>query len=41
DLKDVSFYPNLIEGLIDGGFNFKEIKKIMGLNLYNFLKKFE
>ena len=41
NLKNVSFYPNLIEGLIERGFNFNEIKKIMGLNLYNFLKKFE
>jgi len=41
DLKNVSFYPNLIKGLIDRDFNFNEIKKIMGLNLYNFLKKFE
>jgi membrane dipeptidase len=41
DLKDVSFYPNLINGLIERGLIFKDIKKIMGLNLYNFLKKFE
>jgi membrane dipeptidase len=41
DLKDVSFYPNLINGLIDRGFNFNEIKKIMGLNLYNYIKKFD
>ncbi len=40
DLKNVSFYPNLIEGLINRGFNFNEIRKIMGLNLYNFFKNF-
>jgi membrane dipeptidase len=41
NLRDVSYYPKLIEGLIEEGFNFKEIKKIMGKNLYIFLKKFE
>ena len=41
DLRDVSYYPNLIKGLIEKGFNFKDINKIMGKNLYNFLKKFE
>ncbi len=41
DLKDVSFYPNLINGLLNRGFNLDDIKKIMGLNLFNFLKKFE
>jgi len=41
NLKDVSFYPNLVEGLMNRGFNFNEIKKIMGLNLYNFLKNSE
>ena len=41
DLTDVSCYPALINGLNNRGFNKKEIKKIMGLNLYNFLKKFD
>lgn len=40
DLKDVSFYPNLVDGLFERGFKLEEIKKIMGLNLYNFFKKF-
>ena len=39
DLKNVSFYPKLVEGLYDRGFKSNEIKKIMGLNLYNFFKK--
>jgi membrane dipeptidase len=41
DLKDVSFYPALVSGLFERGFNEKEIRKIMGLNLFNFLKKFD
>jgi membrane dipeptidase len=41
DLTDVSCYPSLIEGLSDRGFNRDEIQKIMGLNLFNFLKYFD
>ena len=41
DLTDVSCYPALVDGLSDKGFNKKEIRKIMGLNLFNFLKKFD
>ena len=41
DLTDVSCYPALVNGLSDKGFNKKEIRKIMGLNLFNFLKKFD
>ncbi len=40
DLTDVSCYPALVNGLSDRGFNNQEIQKIMGLNLYNFLKNF-
>lgn len=41
DLSDVSCYPVLVCGLINRGFSENEIRKIMGLNLENFLKKFE
>jgi membrane dipeptidase len=41
DLTDVSCYPKLIEGLSEEGFNYEDIKKIMGLNLFNFLKNFD
>ena len=41
DLTDVSCYPKLANGLFDRGFNEKEIRKIMGLNLFNFLKNFD
>ena len=41
DLTDVSCYPALVNGLSDKGFKEKEIRKIMGLNLLNFLKKFD
>lgn len=41
DLTDVSCYPSLINGLSERGFNKQEIQKIMGLNLYNFLKNFD
>ncbi|DAC72619.1 MAG TPA: hypothetical protein DSN98_04355 [Thermoplasmata archaeon] len=41
DLTDVSCYPVLIEGLSVRGFKTKEIRKIMGLNLYQFLKQFD
>jgi len=39
NLTDVSCYPNLAEGLVEKGFTLKETEKIMGLNLYNFLKR--
>ena len=41
DLTDVSCYPALANGLSDRGFKENEIKKIMGLNLFNFLKNFD
>jgi membrane dipeptidase len=41
DLKDVSCYPALVNGLKDRGFNINEICKIMGLNLFNFFKNFD
>lgn len=41
DLTDVSCYPALVEGLSRKGFKMKEINKIMGVNLFNFLKKFD
>jgi len=41
DLTDVSCYPTLVKGLFDRDFNENEIRKIMGLNLFNFLKQFD
>jgi membrane dipeptidase len=41
DLTDVSCYPALVNGLFDRGFREEEIRKIMGLNLFNFFKRFE
>jgi membrane dipeptidase len=41
NLPDVSSYPALIEGLSLRGYTTKEIQKIMGLNLYHFLKRFD
>ena len=41
DLTDVSCYPLLVNGLFDRGFKEKDIRKIMGLNLFNFLKRFD
>ena len=41
DLTDVSCYPVLVNGLSDRGFKENEIRKIMGLNLFNYLKKFD
>ena len=41
DLTDVSCYPSLVTGLFDRGFKENDIKKIMGLNLFNFLKNFD
>jgi len=39
NLTDVSCYPNLVNSLFENGFNEKDIEKIVGLNLYNFLKR--
>ena len=41
NLTDVSCYPNLVNGLVDRGLKKDEIKKIMGMNLYNFFKRFD
>ncbi len=41
NLTDVSCYPALMEGLALRGYTTKEIQKIMGLNLYHFLKQFD
>jgi membrane dipeptidase len=41
DLTDVSCYPVLVEGLALRGFKSKEIRQIMGLNLFHFLKQFD
>jgi membrane dipeptidase len=41
DLTDVSCYPVLAEGLALRGYSAKEIQKIMGLNLFHFLKQFD
>jgi membrane dipeptidase len=41
DLTDVSCYPALVNGLSFRGFKEKDIRKIMGLNLFNFLKNFD
>jgi len=41
DLTDVSCYPLLVNGLSYRGFKENEIKKIMGLNLFNFFKNFD
>jgi len=41
DLTDVSCYPTLVRGLSDRGFKENEIRKIMGLNLFNFFKTIE
>jgi membrane dipeptidase len=41
DLTDVSCYPALINALFDSGFTEHEIRKIMGLNLFHFLKHFD
>ena len=41
DLTDVSCYPALIDGLTLRGFEATEIHKIMGLNLFLFLKQFD
>jgi membrane dipeptidase len=41
DLSDVSCYPYLVKGLSERGYNSNEIHRIMGLNLFNFLKQFD
>jgi len=41
NLTDVSCYPALVNGLYEQGFKEIEIRKIMGLNLFNFLKQFD
>jgi len=41
NLTDVSCYPVLAEGLALRGYSAKEIQKIMGLNLFHFLKQFD
>jgi membrane dipeptidase len=41
NLTDVSCYPALVEGLALRGYTTKEIQKIMGLNLYHFIKQFD
>ena len=41
DLTDVSCYPILANRLSDKGFKEEDIRKIMGLNLFNFLKNFD
>ena len=41
DLTDVSCYPALVNELSDQGFKDNDIRKIMGLNLSNFLKNFD
>lgn len=41
DLTDVSCYPALVDGLSNRGFKEDDIRKIMGLNLFNFLKNFD
>jgi membrane dipeptidase len=40
NLTDVSCYPALIEGLSNNGLLMSDIRKIMGLNLFNFLNQF-
>lgn len=41
NFTDVSCYPALVNGLSGRGFKEIEIRKIMGLNLLNFLKQFD
>jgi membrane dipeptidase len=41
DLTDASCYPALIQGLFNRCFKDDEIRRIMGLNLLNFLKNFD
>lgn len=39
DLKDASYTPNLVKGLLEVGFNVKEVEDIMFNNVYNFLNE--
>jgi membrane dipeptidase len=41
DLTDVSCYPALVEALTLRGFKSREVRKIMGLNLFHFLEQFD
>jgi membrane dipeptidase len=41
ELTNVACYPVLVEGLALRGFKAKEIRRIMGLNLFYFLKQFD
>ena len=41
NLPDVSAYPTLADELTGRGYTTKETQKIMGLNLYHFLKQFD
>jgi membrane dipeptidase len=41
DVTDVSCYPALAEGLALRGFTAGEVRKIMGVNLFSFLKRFD
>jgi membrane dipeptidase len=41
DLTDTSCYPLLLNRLSDKGFKQEDIRKIMGLNLFNFFKNFD
>lgn len=40
-LKDVSMYPNLIEGMLKAGYSEEDIKKVMSGNLLRVLKQVE
>ena len=40
-LKDVSSYPNLVQGLMDRGYSDKDIKKILSGNVLRVWKKAE
>jgi membrane dipeptidase len=41
DLKDVSYYPQLVQGLINRGYSEKDIKKILSGNFMRVWKKVE
>ncbi len=40
-LKDVSSYPNLVEGLLRRGYSEADIKKILGMNLLRVWREVE
>ena len=40
DLKDASYTQNLVKGLLEVGFNEKEVEDIMFNNVYNFLSQY-